>query len=198
MEYAEVYLALTGVEGDARADEHKGEIELFDWAWGMEMADRSPTGKDEDRQAEGKMLEISKAVDKASVPMMNLLKNGTTSARATLTIRQRMQKAVELKLALTGVRVMSCKLNVKTDDMEVVLDEDWTLTYEKIEVLYKSDHGNKGQKAFSLVTPPGVEQSEPARLSSPDTGSGEDEPCFSKQDIIDIIEEYLKKHPQKK
>ena len=59
MEYAEVYLALTGVEGDARADEHKGEIELFDWAWGMEMADRSPTGKDEDRQAEGKMLEIA-------------------------------------------------------------------------------------------------------------------------------------------
>ncbi|GEM_PF-6257959 len=199
MEYAEVYLALSGVAGDSQAEGHKGEIELFDWAWGMELADQSPTGKNEDRQAEGKMLEISKAVDRASVPMMNLLKSGATSAKATLTIRQRMQKEIELKLALSSVRLMSCKLNVKTDDREVVLDEDWTLTYDKIEVLYKSDHGNKGQKVFSLITPPGIEQSEPARLSSVDSGAGEDdEPRFTKQDIIDIIEEYLKKHPQKK
>lgn len=199
MEFAEVYLALGAVAGNSQAEGHKGEIELFDWKWGLKMADKSPDARSADRQAEGRRLSISKAVDVASVPMMALLKSGATCGTTTLTIRQRTEKAVELKVILKSVRLMSCDLNVQCGDMEVVLDEDWSLSYDEVEVRYKSDHGNKGQKIFALKMPPGIEQEEPAQLTAADSDSSLSEQLgLTKDDVIKIIEEYLKKHPQKK
>lgn len=206
MEFAEVYLALALKDGsslqggNSQSEGHKGEIELFDWRWGLKMADKSPDARSSDRQAEGNRLTISKAVDGATVPMMSLLKSGETCSKATLTIKQRTEKEVELQVILKSVRLMSFDLNVQCGDMEVVLDEDWSLSYDEVEVRYKSEHGNKGQKVFALKMPPGIEQEEPAKLTASDSDGPAlgKEHNLTKQEVIEIIAEYLKKNPQKK
>lgn len=202
MEFAEVYLELRrggGVQigGDARADAHQGQIELFDWRWGLELGSQSPTGKDEDRQAEGRMVSVSKAVDRASVPMMNLLKSGELCDKAIITVKQRTDKQVLLKMVLEKVRLKSCKLKVDCGDNEVVLDEDWDMSYEKLDVHYQNMSADGGgRKTFGLTMPANSKQTEPAKLSAPNsdgtTSTSLSDEWMSKKDVLAIIEQYVK------
>lgn len=203
MEFAEVYLNLSGIAGAARAEGHEKEIELFDWRWGLELGSQSPTGKDEDRQAEGRMVGISKAVDVASVPMMQRLKSGDPCDKAVITVKQRTDKEVLLQVTLRNVRLKSCKLKVDCGDKEVVLDEDWDLAYERLEVLYQNkgaggSTGAGGGKIFSLEVPPNSQQSEAARLTAPTstkdgapTGAKPDD-VISKKEMMAMFEDFVK------
>ncbi len=203
MEFAEIYLELrraggVKVGGGAVAQDYEGQIELFDWSWGIGLGDLSPDGKSEERQAKGNMVAISKPVDRATTAMLTLLQSGETCDSAVLTMTQRTEKAVVMKVMLKNVRLMSYDLEVECGDLEVVLSEEWELSYDKVEIRYSSAAtGQGGMRTFMMETPPGVTQDEPVRSprvsgidsDSADTGGG-----MSKDEIIKLIEEQLKKN----
>lgn len=207
MEFAEIYLDLrrggSKVEGGSLAKDYEGHIELFDWSWGLRLDNLSPSGKSSERQAKGNMVAISKPVDRASTAMLSLLQSGETCDMATLTLTQRTQKAVVLKVILKNVRLMSYDLEVECADLEVVLSEEWELAYDKVEVRYMSAatlgaaksgvSSSGGLRTFSLDTPPGAEQDEPVRspkVSAIASDSGDS--GLSKDEVSKLIQEQLK------
>lgn len=210
MEFAEIYLELrrgggVKVGGGAVAKDYEGHIELFDWSWGIGLGDLSPDGKSEERQAKGNMVAISKPVDRATTAMLTLLQSGETCDSAVLTMTQRSEKAVVMKVMLKNVRLMSYDLEVECGDLEVVLSEEWELSYDKVEIRYMSaasiqgaksgTSGQGGVRTFMMETPPGVTQDEPVR--SPRVSGIDSDPVsagMSKEEVLKLIEEQLKKN----
>lgn len=201
MEFAEIYLKLTGpsgaVDGDCQAEGHKDEIELFDWGWGLRLEDlpADKDGNDTGKVATADTVRISKAVDKASTTMMTLLNNGATCPEAILALKQSTQKAVVLKLVLKNVRLESYTLNVDCSDMEVELGEDWTLAYDEVKVQYSSAARTGGTSSFLLKLPPGIKQEDPVQQATPVAKSSAKESSdgLDKADVIKLVEEQLKK-----
>jgi type VI protein secretion system component Hcp len=201
MEFAEIYLELrraggVKVGGSAVAQDYEGHIELFDWSWGIGLGDLSPDGKSEERQAKCNMVAISKPVDRATTALLTLLQSGETCDSAVLTMTQRSEKPVVMKVMLKNVRLMSYDLEVECADLEVVLSEEWEMSYDRVEIRYSSAASGGGMRTFMMETPPGVTQDEPVRSprvsgvdSSDDAGGG-----MGKDEIIKLIEEQLKKH----
>ncbi|RZL10505.1 MAG: hypothetical protein EOP40_06170 [Rubrivivax sp.] len=202
MEFAEIYLELrraggVKVGGGAVAQDYEGSIELFDWSWGIGLGDLSPDGKSEERQAKCNMVAISKPVDRATTALLTLLQSGETCDSAVLTMTQRSEKPVVMKVMLKNVRLMSYDLEVECADLEVVLSEEWEMSYDRVEIRYSSAAGGQGgMRTFMMETPPGITQDEPVRsprvsgIDSDDTGGG----GMGKDEIIKLIEEQLKKN----
>lgn len=203
MEFAEVFLKLTGprgvVEGNCQDEKHKNEIALFDWGWGLRLEDLpSDSQAEADRSATGDTVRISKAVDVASTSMMTLLNSGETCPEAVLVLKQSTEKAVELKLVLKGVRIESYKLKVECSELEVELSEDWILAYDEVKVQYSSPARAGGASSFMLKIPPGAKQQDPVQMESAtkpsaSTSSSSSAGGLSKDDVTKLIEEHLKK-----
>lgn len=203
MEFAEIYMSLNrggvAVGGDAQASGHEGEIELFDWGWGLSLEEQSPEAGTE-AEAQGTLVAFSKPVDRASVPMMSILQSGEVCSQATLTMRQRTKKPVTIKMILKNVRLTHYDLEVECDDNEVTLSEDWKMSYETVDIQYVSAlaaraPGANAIKSFHLPKGRGGDQAAPPRppkevssdlLSMP-------EPSIDKGDVVKIVEDYLKK-----
>ena len=73
MAIADMFLKLHGVTGEAADAEHKGEIEVVSWSWGMQAPARSRPARR--RKATVTELHIVKRVDQSSPTLMNFLRN---------------------------------------------------------------------------------------------------------------------------
>src|SRR5690606_15733529 len=94
-------------------------------------------------------------VDRASVPMMNILQSGEVCSQAVLTMRQRTKKPVTIKMILKNVRLTHYDLEVECGDNEVTLSEDWKMSYETLDIQYSSamvarGSGANAAKSFHL------------------------------------------------
>lgn len=205
MEFAEIYMNLsrggTSVGGDAQAQGHEGEIELFDWGWGLALEEQSPQPGSE-AEAQGTLVAFSKPVDSASVPMMSILQSGEVCSQAVLTMRQRTEKPVTIKMVLKNVRLTSYDLEVECDDNEVTLSEDWKMSYETVDIQYVSAMaakvpGGNAMKSFHLPKGRGGDQAAPQRppkeVSADLLQASSGTHSMDKADVVKIVEEYLKK-----
>jgi type VI protein secretion system component Hcp len=141
MDSSEVYLDLRGrggvqINGDVEAASYAGQIALYDWGWGMSLDEATPGSKD-GSVLKSKVFNISKAVDASSTAMMNLMHSGELCEKAIITMAQRTEKSIMLRLVLKHVRLMDFTLEIDSDDTEVVMEEVWTLSFQEIEILYK-------------------------------------------------------------
>jgi type VI secretion system secreted protein Hcp len=150
MNGAEIYLELlqkanSPVKGDVVANSYQDQIALYDWTWGLSLNEAEP---DSARNAsiDSKEFGISKAVDSASTAMMSLMNSGDVCEKATITMVQRTQQSVMLRLVMKKVRLMSMELALKSEDSEVEMTEDWTLQFDEIEVLHKGARQNLNVK----------------------------------------------------
>lgn len=199
MNSAEVYLSLVGkggspVKGDVEAQAYEGQIALYDWKWGLGLGEAKPGSKD-DRSLESKEFSLSKAVDAASTTMMSLMHSGELCDKAILTMVQRSDAPIMLRIVLKKVRLMSFELTLESEDTEVVMGEDWILSFEEVEVLYRgarskqdvrgtvADSALRANTSFTLKLPPGAEfQPLPVRSEAPDAS-----------DIARMVEEQVKR-----
>lgn len=173
MDSSEVYLELLGpggaaVAGDVEADAYQGQIALYDWGWGAKLDEATPNAKKEDVQVKSKEFTLSKAVDAASTGMLAILHSGQVCSKAVITMAQRTEKSIMLRIVLKRVRLMSCKISIDSDDTEVVMDEDWVLSFEEIELMYKgaeqsqdvrgkvSNSALRSTSSFKMLVPPGT------------------------------------------
>ena len=136
-----MFLKVQGVTGEAGDAEHKGEIEVVSWSWGMQASTDLATG-----QAAGKSriseLHIVKRVDLASPTLMTYLRNNRVVGTANLIVRKAGTTPLEyFRIDLVNVRVTA----VKTESENAELIERVSLGFQKIIVSY-TPQGASGAK----------------------------------------------------
>jgi type VI secretion system secreted protein Hcp len=124
------------IKGEALDDQHKGEIEVSSWSWGMQgkptLGGGVATGK-----ATINDLRIVKRIDSASTALMLALRTNEPIQKAVLTLRKAGKSQVEyLKITIEQGRVTSLTIDGgdPTGSPDVV--ERVSFSFNKIEVEY--------------------------------------------------------------
>jgi len=139
---ADMFLKLAGVTGDARDEQHVGEIELLGWSWGLD-APTTLTGGPPSGRSTLSELTVTKRVDQSTPTLMTLLRNHKVTPTATLTVRKAGTKPLAyFKLDLTNVRVTA----VQTDTQGPELVDRVRLGFTKIKVTYTPQQSGTGAK----------------------------------------------------
>jgi type VI secretion system secreted protein Hcp len=124
------------IKGEALDDQHKGEIEVVSWSWGMQakatLGGGTATGK-----ATINDLRIVKRVDSASTALMLALRTNEPIQKAVLTLRKAGKSQVEyLKVTIEQGRVTSLTIDGGDPSGSPDVVEKVSFSFNKIEVEY--------------------------------------------------------------
>ncbi len=106
------FLKLDGIEGEATQRDHRGEIEVLSWSWGMssELPAGGGSGSGSGR-AKAQSLLVVHPYDKASPPLLRLAASGRHLATAVLSGRRSGAGARDfLTITLKQVTVASLQM----------------------------------------------------------------------------------------
>jgi type VI secretion system secreted protein Hcp len=137
--------AKTGViKGEAQDAQHKGEIEVLSWTWGMQAKSSLGSGV-----ATGKAsvydLKIIKRVDSASTALMSALRSNEQIQKAVLTLRKAGAHQLEyLKVTIEQGRVTGITIAAGDESGSPELREQVSFSFNKITVDYVPQ-GKDGQ-----------------------------------------------------
>jgi len=142
----DMFIKITGVDGEAKDHKHKKEIDVLSWSWGMSNSGSAHAGGG---AGAGKVnvqdLTFTKYVDSASPKLMLSCCNGKHYDEALLTVRKAGEKPVEyVKIKLTEVMITS--VSTGGSGGEDRLTENVTLNFAKVHVDYtpQDDKGAAG------------------------------------------------------
>src|SRR3954469_25550197 len=82
-----MFLKVQGVAGGASDAEHKGEIDVVSWSWGLQASASAASGARETGTSYGE-LRVVKHVDQSSPTLMNYLRSHKLVKQAQLTVRK--------------------------------------------------------------------------------------------------------------
>lgn len=125
------------IAGEAQDHDHKNEIEVLGWSWGMQGKSSLGSG-----QATGKAtireLRITKRLDKSSTALMSALRSNELIKQAVLTLRKiGHPPAIEyFKITIEDGRVLSIDLDAGDASNNPTLVERVSFTFNKISVVY--------------------------------------------------------------
>lgn len=132
------------IKGESQDADHKGEIEVLSWSWGMQA--RSSLGGG---AATGKSsvldLKVRKRVDSASTALMSALRSNEVIQKAVLTLRKAGRAPLEFfKVTIEQGRITG--LNIEAGDTagSPEMFEHITFSFNKITVDYTLQ-GRDGQ-----------------------------------------------------
>lgn len=132
MAIADMFLKINGVTGEVADNDHKGEIEVVSWSWGMQSPSSALTGQATGKATLSELL-VVKRFDQSSPTLMNFLKNNKLVSQAQLTVRKAGKTPLEyLTIELENVRITSLK--AETHEAELV--EHVSLGFSKVRVSY--------------------------------------------------------------
>jgi type VI secretion system secreted protein Hcp len=138
-----MFLKVQGVTGEAGDADHKDEIEVVSWSWGMQTSTSAAGGLVGDGRSTMSELEVVKRVDKSSTTLMSYLRNHKLVPQAKLTVRKAGQTPVEYwTIELQKVRITS----VKIESLNTELIERVRLGFAVVTVTYtpQDSTGNRG------------------------------------------------------
>jgi len=124
------------IKGESQDDQHKGEIEVVSWSWGMQ-AKVSVGGGTASGKATVNDLRIEKRIDSASTALMQALRTNEPIQKAVLTLRKAGKSQLEyVKITIEQGRVTA--LTVEGGDPSGGADvvERVSFSFNKIEVEY--------------------------------------------------------------
>jgi type VI secretion system secreted protein Hcp len=133
------------INGEADDTDHKDEIEVLGWSWGMVAPTDIATAQASGRY-QMRMLNITKGVDKASTPLMSVLACNEIVTKALLTVRKagKTGKPIEyLKVTLEQARIVSYQVHTGVNNPAVLIEE-LSFAFQKITVDY-TPQGPDGQ-----------------------------------------------------
>ena len=133
MAVADMFLKLAGVTGESQDSDHKGEIQVVSWSWGLQ----SPAAMGGSASTTGRTaleeLSVTKRVDRSTPTLMLFCRNHTVVPTAVLIVRKAGATPLEyLRIELTNVRITS----LKTHSESTELMEQLQLGCTKIKVVY--------------------------------------------------------------
>lgn len=157
--HVDMFLSVKGaakgqIKGEAQDAQHKNEIEVSGWSWGMEQAP-SLGGTTARGRATMRELEIRKRVDAASTALMGALRHNELIKEAVLTVRKAGDQPLEfLKITVEDGRVASISIEIQESTGTTTLYEKVTFAYNKIKVEYTTQGkagGGTGTSTFEDV-----------------------------------------------
>ena len=133
MAIADMFLKLTGVTGEAQDNEHKGEIQVVSWSWGLQAPAAMGGAASTTGRAALQELVVVKRVDQATPTLMQLVRQHKVVPSAQLTVRKAGTTPLEyFRIELTNVRVTA--LTTHSEAAELV--ERLQLGCTKVRVTY--------------------------------------------------------------
>ncbi len=141
------------VTGEATDIDHKGEIEVVSWSWGIQGSTDVATNQ---AAAKPKLTElrIVKRIDRSSPVLMQLAKNNKLTDTATLTLRKAgTNQLTFFKIELKKVRVTAVNLESKNSEATPTanIEERVNLGFERVTITY-TPQGSTGGKGGGDVT----------------------------------------------
>jgi type VI secretion system secreted protein Hcp len=145
---ADMFLKVAGVApAPPGPPDHKGEIEVLSWSWGMQMSVSAIAGSEGTGRSTMSELEIVKKVDQASPTLMSYLRSNKLIGQAKLTVRKAGKTPLEyVTIALKKVRITSLK--IESQGTELV--ERLRLGFGVVTVTYTPQDEKGGPGAASV------------------------------------------------
>lgn len=124
------------IKGESQDTQHKGEIDVLSWSWGMQakpsLGGGIATGKSTVNE-----LKILKKVDSASTALMLALRTNESIQKAVLTLRKAGKSQLEfLKVTIENGRVTNLTIEGGDVGGSANLFEHVSFAFNKIEVEY--------------------------------------------------------------
>ena len=141
----DMFLKITGIDGESKDAKHPGEIDVLAWSWGMSQSGSFHIGGG---GGAGKVnvqdISITKWVDKASANLMLFCSNGTHITDATLYVRKAGKTPLEY-IVIKMTKVMVTSVSTGGSGGEDKLTENITLNFAKVDYQYQpqKDDGSK-------------------------------------------------------
>ena len=124
------------IKGESQDDQHKGEIDVVSWSWGMQ-AKPSIGGGTASGKATINDLRIVKRVDSASTALMSALRTNEPIQKAVLTLRKAGKGQLEyLKITIEQGRVTALVIDTVETAGTADIVERVSFSFNKIEVEY--------------------------------------------------------------
>ena len=138
-----MFLKVQGVTGESADAEHKGEIEVVSWSWGMQASVSAARGEAYGRSTMTE-IEVVKRVDQSSPTLMLFLYTNKLINQARLVVRKAGQAPLEyLTIDLQNARITSLK--VESQNAELV--ERVRLGFAQVKVSYVPQDAKGGRGA---------------------------------------------------
>ena len=132
----DMFLKLAGIAGESQDAQHKGEIDILGWSWGVAEAQAAAGGGG---AAAGKpnfhQLSVQKLLDLASAPLLAAVAKGSHIATGTLTI-VRTGAAPETFLVLNMKDIAIASVNMAESQTENRPTETVALIFGQIDFEY--------------------------------------------------------------
>lgn len=137
---SDCFLKLKGITGEAGDKDHKDEIQVVAWDWGVSAADGLPGGAS---RGDTRKLVVTHKVDAASPALMIYCVRGTIIPNAVLTMRKATgDRPLPYFIAkMDKVRVADVTTALLSDGET---SEVLSLAFEKVEVTYTPQTGSGG------------------------------------------------------
>jgi type VI secretion system secreted protein Hcp len=132
----DMFLKLTGIEGESSDTKHKGEIDVLAWSWGLSETGSSSGGGGGAGRTKIESLSIEKLVDLASPLLLSFGAQGKHISDGTLATRKSGKSSEDfLVIKLTDVIVSSVHMTASKDNNQPA--ENIILNFGKIEFDYR-------------------------------------------------------------
>jgi type VI secretion system secreted protein Hcp len=155
MAKADIFLKLESsggpVTGESNAPDHKDEIEIFEWSWGMTGSQALGGSPGQTARTALSEIRFGKGCDAATTKLMTVMRNNAVVTKAVLTVRKAgVTPPVEyLIVTVKKGRITSHSIGTRApDDPELV--ESFSIAFEEIEVKYATQL-TTGSKSAQMV-----------------------------------------------
>lgn len=136
------FIKFDGVDGESTHKDHKGEIEVLSWDWGLTATPSTAGGGSGKGKATPKELRVVHRYDRASPLLAKSAASGRHFATAVLSARKSGEGQKDfLKVTMKEVFITSVSVSAAAPDVDAV--EEVSMSYRAIEFAY-SPQSSKG------------------------------------------------------
>jgi len=143
----DMFLNIEGeIQGEAQDKEHKDEIDVLAWSWGMSQSGSFHVGGGGGAgKANFQDISVTKYIDKASPVLMQYCANGDHFEKAKLTVRKAGKTPLEY-LTIEMKKVLITSVSTGGSGGEDRLTENVTMNFQEFKVIYteQKEDGSKG------------------------------------------------------
>jgi len=132
----DMFLKIDDIEGESQDSEHKGEIEILAWSWGMTQSGSTHVGGGGTAgEVNFQDLSFTKFTDKSSPIILLHAANGEHFVEAKLVVRKAGTTPIEFEI-ITMTNVLVASISIGGSSGQDRLTENITLNFEKVTIEY--------------------------------------------------------------
>lgn len=158
----DMFLKISGVDGESTDKSHKGEIDILSWSWGMSQSGTTHMGGG---GGAGKVnvqdITLTKYVDAASPALLLGCCKGTHLEQAVLVVRKAGDSPLEY-VRITMKEVIVSNLSTGGSGTQDRLTESVTLNFAEFKFEYQTQGRNGGKDGGARIAAWNIAENAPA------------------------------------